>query len=141
MCDGCMECQSDRSCFTNTIDNGEDGHHTTPESDDNQKYHSNKIKCCVFKKEQVCESQTPDEMKVATDSNSFLVEDRVHNYSDKTGWITWAAATAREVCGILCRLHGERWTTHVLHVEHVKQYAPHVHHLVLDLKCEPSGPD
>uniref|UniRef100_A0A8C2YYC0 tRNA(Phe) (4-demethylwyosine(37)-C(7)) aminocarboxypropyltransferase n=1 Tax=Cyclopterus lumpus TaxID=8103 RepID=A0A8C2YYC0_CYCLU len=33
---------------------------------------------------------------------------------------------------------GARWRTNNRHVEHVKSYAPHVHHVVLDLECRPS---
>lgn len=31
----------------------------------------------------------------------------------------------------------KRWLVEVRHVEHVKSYAPHVSHVVLDLECRP----
>ena len=30
-----------------------------------------------------------------------------------------------------------KWKVEVRHVEHVKQYAPHISHLVLDVHCQP----
>lgn len=55
-------------------------------------------------------------------------------------WQSWAAATAARLQGLLAELHGRPWHTRVLHVEAVKSYAPHVHHLVLDLECRPVLP-
>ncbi|XP_066195622.1 tRNA wybutosine-synthesizing protein 2 homolog isoform X4 [Sylvia atricapilla] len=55
-------------------------------------------------------------------------------------WQRWAEATATRIQGLLAELHGRPWSTRVLHVEAVKSYAPHVHHLVLDLKCRPVLP-
>ncbi|XP_014110730.1 PREDICTED: tRNA wybutosine-synthesizing protein 2 homolog [Pseudopodoces humilis] len=56
-------------------------------------------------------------------------------------WQGWAEATATRIQGLLAELHGRPWRTSVLHVEAVKSYAPHVHHLVLDLECRPVLPD
>ncbi|KAM4878587.1 tRNA wybutosine-synthesizing protein 2 homolog isoform 2-T2 [Sylvia borin] len=55
-------------------------------------------------------------------------------------WQRWAEATATRIQGLLAELHGRPWSTSVLHVEAVKSYAPHVHHLVLDLECRPVLP-
>ncbi|NXI80460.1 TYW2 protein, partial [Rhipidura dahli] len=55
-------------------------------------------------------------------------------------WQRWAEATATRIQGLLAELHGRPWRTSVLHVEAVKSYAPHVHHLVLDLECRPVLP-
>uniref|UniRef100_A0A8C3RAH9 tRNA wybutosine-synthesizing protein 2 homolog n=1 Tax=Cyanoderma ruficeps TaxID=181631 RepID=A0A8C3RAH9_9PASS len=55
-------------------------------------------------------------------------------------WQRWAEATATRIRGLLGELHGRPWCTSVLHVEAVKSYAPHVHHLVLDLECRPVLP-
>uniref|UniRef100_A0A493TEW5 TYW2 N-terminal domain-containing protein n=1 Tax=Anas platyrhynchos platyrhynchos TaxID=8840 RepID=A0A493TEW5_ANAPP len=38
------------------------------------------------------------------------------------------------------QLHGQPWRTSILHIEAVKSYAPHVHHIVLDLECRPVLP-
>ncbi|KFQ97155.1 tRNA wybutosine-synthesizing protein 2, partial [Nipponia nippon] len=55
----------------------------------------------------------------------------------KSEWQRWAEATAARIRGLLAELHGQPWRTSVLHIEAVKSYAPHVHHLVLDLECRP----
>ncbi|KAM9227152.1 LOW QUALITY PROTEIN: tRNA wybutosine-synthesizing protein 2 homolog [Leptosomus discolor] len=55
-------------------------------------------------------------------------------------WQRWAEATAVQIRGLLAELHGQPWRTSILHVEAVKSYAPHVHHLVLDLECRPVLP-
>ncbi|NXU82878.1 TYW2 protein, partial [Xiphorhynchus elegans] len=55
-------------------------------------------------------------------------------------WQRWAEATATRIQGLLAELHGRPWCTSILHVEAVKSYAPHVHHLVLDLECRPVLP-
>jgi len=55
-------------------------------------------------------------------------------------WQRWAEATAARIRGLLAELHGRPWRTSILHVEAVKSYAPHVHHLVLDLECRPALP-
>ncbi|NWY35231.1 TYW2 protein, partial [Pheucticus melanocephalus] len=55
-------------------------------------------------------------------------------------WQSWAEGTAARIQGLLAELHGRPWRSSVLHVELVKSYAPHVHHLVLDLECRPVLP-
>ncbi|NXT81344.1 TYW2 protein, partial [Zapornia atra] len=55
-------------------------------------------------------------------------------------WWRWAEATAARIQGLLAELHGQLWRTSILHIEAVKSYAPHVHHLVLDLECRPVLP-
>ncbi|XP_027598557.2 tRNA wybutosine-synthesizing protein 2 homolog isoform X1 [Pipra filicauda] len=55
-------------------------------------------------------------------------------------WQRWAETTATRVQGLLVELHGRPWHTRVLHIEAVKSYAPHIHHLVLDLECRPALP-
>ncbi|NXF33350.1 TYW2 protein, partial [Nyctibius bracteatus] len=55
-------------------------------------------------------------------------------------WQRWAEATAAQIRGLLAELHRRPWHTSILHVEAVKSYAPHVHHLVLDLECRPTLP-
>ncbi|XP_010295229.1 PREDICTED: tRNA wybutosine-synthesizing protein 2 homolog, partial [Phaethon lepturus] len=55
-------------------------------------------------------------------------------------WQRWAETTAAQIQGLLVELHGQPWRTSILHIEAVKSYAPHVHHLVLDLECRPALP-
>ncbi|NXP12924.1 TYW2 protein, partial [Thinocorus orbignyianus] len=58
----------------------------------------------------------------------------------RPAWQRWAEATAARIRGLLVELHGQPWSTSILHIEVVKSYAPHVHHLVLDLECRPMLP-
>ncbi|NWZ19582.1 TYW2 protein, partial [Asarcornis scutulata] len=55
-------------------------------------------------------------------------------------WQRWAEAAAARIRGLLEELHGQPWRSSILHVEAVKSYAPHVHHIVLDLECRPTLP-
>ncbi|XP_074738566.1 tRNA wybutosine-synthesizing protein 2 homolog isoform X3 [Strix uralensis] len=55
-------------------------------------------------------------------------------------WQRWAEAVAARIQGLLAELHGQLWHTSILHIQAVKSYAPHVHHLVLDLECRPTPP-
>uniref|UniRef100_A0A8B9F7C1 tRNA wybutosine-synthesizing protein 2 homolog n=1 Tax=Amazona collaria TaxID=241587 RepID=A0A8B9F7C1_9PSIT len=55
-------------------------------------------------------------------------------------WKRWAEATALRIQELLAELHEQSWSTSILHIEVVKSYAPHVHHLVLDLECRPTLP-
>ncbi|NXT22119.1 TYW2 protein, partial [Syrrhaptes paradoxus] len=55
-------------------------------------------------------------------------------------WQRWAEDTAARIRELLAELHGQPWRTSILHIEAVKSYAPHVHHLVLDLECRPTLP-
>ncbi|XP_072190714.1 tRNA wybutosine-synthesizing protein 2 homolog isoform X2 [Excalfactoria chinensis] len=52
-------------------------------------------------------------------------------------WWRWAEGAAVRIRGLLTELHSQPWHTHILHIEAVKSYAPHVHHIVLDLECRP----
>ncbi|NXT10106.1 TYW2 protein, partial [Prunella fulvescens] len=52
-------------------------------------------------------------------------------------WQSWAEGAASRIQGLLAALHGRPWRSSVLHLQPVKSYAPHVHHLVLDLECRP----
>ncbi|XP_071795743.1 tRNA wybutosine-synthesizing protein 2 homolog isoform X2 [Asterias amurensis] len=59
--------------------------------------------------------------------------------SAKETWKTWGEATARKVQEKLVVIHGGHWTTEVTHIEHVKSYAPHVDHIVADIRCVPKN--
>ncbi|KAJ7310523.1 hypothetical protein JRQ81_007445 [Phrynocephalus forsythii] len=52
-------------------------------------------------------------------------------------WQRWAESTGLRIRTLLQELDGKQWRTKILHIEQVKSYAPHVHHLVLDLDCRP----
>ncbi|XP_051927109.1 tRNA wybutosine-synthesizing protein 2 homolog [Hippocampus zosterae] len=58
--------------------------------------------------------------------------------ADREAWQAWAHAVANRIACLLKKLTATTWTTNIQHIEHVKSYAPHVHHVVLDLECRPA---
>ncbi|KAM9356564.1 tRNA wybutosine-synthesizing protein 2 homolog [Symphorus nematophorus] len=58
--------------------------------------------------------------------------------ADREVWQAWADDTAKRITSLLKDITGALWTTNLQHIEHVKSYAPRVHHIVLDLECRPS---
>ncbi|KAG7465062.1 hypothetical protein MATL_G00172190 [Megalops atlanticus] len=57
--------------------------------------------------------------------------------AEREAWREWAEDTAGRIASLLRDVSGKPWRTSIQHIEHVKSYAPHVHHLVLDLECRP----
>lgn len=57
--------------------------------------------------------------------------------ADRQFWRLWAEDTARRIAVILKEINGASWQTNIRHIENVKSYAPHIHHVVLDLECRP----
>ena len=55
----------------------------------------------------------------------------------KSKWLPWALDVSGKMRNILKQVHKSEWETNILHIEYVKSYAPHVDHVVLDLKCNP----
>lgn len=56
----------------------------------------------------------------------------------KAIWRDWSLGVSSKIRVILERLHApHNWQTNVLHIEHVKSYAPHIDHLVVDIECRP----
>lgn len=76
-----------------------------------------------------------DSAHSAHDSDAQRVSRRS---ADKEVWQDWAENTARRISLLLLDVTGTSWRTNIQHIEHVKSYAPHVHHIVLDLECRPS---
>uniref|UniRef100_A0A3Q3NRI0 tRNA wybutosine-synthesizing protein 2 homolog n=1 Tax=Labrus bergylta TaxID=56723 RepID=A0A3Q3NRI0_9LABR len=58
--------------------------------------------------------------------------------SDREIWQAWADDTANRIRCHLKDISGTTWITNIQHIEHVKSYAPHVNHVVLDLECRPA---
>ncbi|XP_027501230.1 tRNA wybutosine-synthesizing protein 2 homolog isoform X2 [Corapipo altera] len=78
---------------------------------------------------------SPEAQRPMEDTGNKTVGARI-----RPEWQRWAETTATRIQGLLVELHGRLWHTRVLHIEAVKSYAPHVHHLVLDLECRPALP-
>lgn len=52
-------------------------------------------------------------------------------------WEMWTKNTMRKIEQLLIQVKESEWNVDFLHLEHVKSYAPHVDHVVLDLCCRP----
>jgi len=60
------------------------------------------------------------------------------NNSKYKEWKEWSYKTAEEICHLLIEKDSTcYWEVTMMHIEHVKAFAPYVDHLVLDLKCKP----
>ena len=55
----------------------------------------------------------------------------------KRAWSDWAVRACETVRGHLTDLLRCDWSVSLLHIEHVKSYAPHVDHIVADIQCRP----
>ena len=62
---------------------------------------------------------------------------------DNPSWLQWVYETAKEIWDLLEAVRGDdqKWQLRVNHLEKVKQFSPHVDHLVLDLNCLPIDPN
>ncbi|TRY88774.1 hypothetical protein DNTS_014996 [Danionella cerebrum] len=77
----------------------------------------------------------PAEHSIA--ESSTVNECFLRNQGDKQVWADWASNTAKNISTLLLDITGDRWKTNIKHIEHVKTYAPHINHVVLDLECKP----
>ena len=75
-------------------------------------------------------AEVDDETQVSQDAPSGTNRDRL-------AWKTWAEDTASRIAELLTALARRSWRTQIKHIENVKSYAPHIHHIVLDLECRP----
>lgn len=56
----------------------------------------------------------------------------------KPEWLTWSRYVAQSLLQHLRKSHDmDNWDAQIRHIEHVKSYAPHVDHVVLDVECRP----
>ncbi|XP_026878372.2 tRNA wybutosine-synthesizing protein 2 homolog [Electrophorus electricus] len=53
-------------------------------------------------------------------------------------WNAWAHKAAGRIGTLLRDITMDTWITTIKRIEHVKSYAPHVSHIVLDLECKPA---
>lgn len=60
------------------------------------------------------------------------------NKKVKAEWLDWAKYVAQTLLQHLKKSHdNQNWSVHIRHIEHVKSYAPHIDHVVLDVECCP----
>lgn len=76
-----------------------------------------------------------DDIEVSDRSNKPC--NKIENNVRDSKWYSWAEETSSEIRDMLQSLHQNVWNTRILHIEHVKSYAPYVDHVVLDLLCKP----
>ena len=75
-----------------------------------------------------------DHIEAEKDKCSVISSGNKERYSK---WLHWCEKVSHVIQQLLREVHGGMWQTRILHIEHVKSYAPHVDHIVLDLKCIP----
>lgn len=80
-----------------------------------------------------CPQSATDELP-QTDS---LLWDDAPPCSKTEAWRRWGESVCQSLKRLLEEEHGGCWLATVMHIEPVKSYAPHVHHLVLDVLCTP----
>lgn len=78
----------------------------------------------------------PSELNSSAEGSS-VKESSLRIQKDMRVWTAWASETAKRICTLLLDITGCEWKTNIKHIEHVKTYAPHVSHVVLDLECKP----
>ena len=84
----------------------------------------------------VPQSVTPDPDKGVSYSSTNKGDDRL---ATKREWNVWATEVCNQLQHHLQELHRCSWSVYLLHTEHVKSYAPHIDHLVADIKCSPKN--
>ena len=70
----------------------------------------------------------------------FLEENKMPscNKKVKAEWLDWAKYVAQTLLTHLKKSHDNKnWNVKIRHIEHVKSYAPHIDHVVLDVECRP----
>ena len=86
-------------------------------------------------------------MEVHGNVNSLNLDQRIlkfvssnkDKYSRKEVWSSWAEmvrATFQDTLNTVQHLGGGEWAVAIQHIEHVKQYAPHIDHMVVELSCK-----
>ena len=60
------------------------------------------------------------------------------NRKVKPEWMDWAKYVAQSLLQHLKKSHdNNNWNVQIRHIEHVKSYAPHIDHVVVDVECRP----
>lgn len=56
----------------------------------------------------------------------------------KSEYVEWSIHTCHTIGTILFTIHSVRWKVSPVHIHRIKSYAPHVDHVVVDIKCVPA---
>lgn len=57
--------------------------------------------------------------------------------ASKPAWHAWADRACETLRRHLSEMQRCDWSVSVMHIEHVKSYAPHIDHIVVDIECRP----
>lgn len=52
-------------------------------------------------------------------------------------WIARSQEVSSSIKSILLSLYNAEWNVNIVEIIRIKSYAPHIDHLVLDVKCQP----
>jgi len=63
-------------------------------------------------------------------------EQKCHK-SVKMEWVDWSSQVCQKLEEMLRLQTSKQWQATVIHIEHVKSYAPHIDHIVADICCTP----
>ena len=86
---------------------------------------------------QLCDGKIVSRVETRDVSKNKTLNGCRRKSSARESWTQWAKQASETIQLLLLEVHGRDWTTKILHIEHVKSYAPHVDHIVLDLECRP----
>lgn len=79
--------------------------------------------------------------EVSDRCDHFLLEENNTpscNKKVKAEWLDWAKYVAQTLLKHLKKSHDNpNWNVQIRYIEHVKSYAPHIDHVVLDVECRP----
>ena len=82
--------------------------------------------------------QTEYQCKGGDISDHFVCNNYIKDWlSLKSGFREYACYAANKILHLLQSTHRTIWNCEIQHVEHVKNFAPYVHHIVVDLECHP----
>lgn len=94
-----------------------------------------------FMVSELCKSRESNNVLCNANINLAHSEPKERKFKKKCAqqepWLRWACGVQITIDSLLSEMHGVHWTCRVIHIEHVKSYAPHIDHLVVDLMCTP----
>lgn len=80
-----------------------------------------------------------EESKVRTETFSNIFVDEETFSCVNSSWRNWCFSTAKSLAEIFGQIHPDQsWSIRLIRLNFVKSFAPHVAHLVLDVKCLPA---
>ncbi|XP_071956278.1 tRNA wybutosine-synthesizing protein 2 homolog [Antedon mediterranea] len=84
-------------------------------------------------------AQTSVDTSAHSSNDCHMLPDKKN--SQQQSWKNWSYEVSQQIRQLCIEIKGGDWSTHVLHIEQVKSYAPHIDHVVVDLECRPIKPE